>query len=62
MSTLDAELNDFGAQLATLGGHAADRSLAAPVQRTRFSPESSPLASHAEGGLVAGGIDQVDQW
>jgi hypothetical protein len=25
MSTLDAELNDFGAQLAMLGGHAADR-------------------------------------
>jgi hypothetical protein len=25
MSTLDAELNDFGAQLALLGGHAADR-------------------------------------
>ena len=25
MSTLDAELNDFGAQLAILGGHAADR-------------------------------------
>src|SRR2546430_2791381 len=24
MSTLDAELNDFGAQLAMLGGHAAD--------------------------------------
>jgi hypothetical protein len=24
-STLDAELNDFGAQLAMLGGHAADR-------------------------------------
>ena len=24
-STLDAELNDFGAQLAILGGHAADR-------------------------------------
>ena len=23
-STLDAELNDFGAQLAMLGGHAAD--------------------------------------
>jgi hypothetical protein len=25
MSTLDAELNDFGAQLAMLRGHAADR-------------------------------------
>ena len=25
VSTLDAELNDFGAQLAMLGGHAADR-------------------------------------
>ena len=25
MSTLDAELNDFGAQPAMLGGHAADR-------------------------------------
>jgi hypothetical protein len=25
MSTLDAELNDFGAQLAIIGGHAADR-------------------------------------
>ena len=25
MSALDAELNDFGAQLAMLGGHAADR-------------------------------------
>jgi hypothetical protein len=25
MSTLDAELNDFGAQLAMLGSHAADR-------------------------------------
>jgi hypothetical protein len=25
MSTLDAELNDFGAQLAMLGGHAANR-------------------------------------
>jgi hypothetical protein len=25
MSTLDAELNDFSAQLAMLGGHAADR-------------------------------------
>ena len=25
MSTLDAELNDFGTQLAMLGGHAADR-------------------------------------
>jgi hypothetical protein len=25
MSTLDAELNDFGAQLAMLGGYAADR-------------------------------------
>jgi hypothetical protein len=24
MSTLDAELNDFGAQLAISGGHAAD--------------------------------------
>ena len=24
-STLDAELNDFGAQFAMLGGHAADR-------------------------------------
>jgi hypothetical protein len=24
-STLDAELNDFGAQFAILGGHAADR-------------------------------------
>jgi hypothetical protein len=24
-STLDTELNDFGAQLAMLGGHAADR-------------------------------------
>jgi hypothetical protein len=25
MSTLDAELNDFGAQLAMLGGHAEKR-------------------------------------
>ena len=25
MSTLNAELNDFGAQLAMLGGYAADR-------------------------------------
>jgi hypothetical protein len=25
MSTLDAELNDFGTQFAMLGGHAADR-------------------------------------
>ena len=25
MSTLDGELNDFGAQLAMLGGHATDR-------------------------------------
>jgi len=33
MSTLDAELNDFGAQLTMLGGHAADRDWQAEAAR-----------------------------
>ena len=33
MSTLDAELNDFGAQLAMLRGHAADRDRYAEAAR-----------------------------